>query len=82
MKGFKQGAIFPYRFDYSQFIAARPLHAHAKFAALFRRDDVVWPRAFATRMDGKLQPETIRQGLLWTRALHDAKLGARVAGHL
>ena len=75
--GFKQGAIFPYRFDYSQFIP----RGHYTRTQTLRRyfGAMMWYGLvpFATRMDGKLQPETIRQGLLWTRALHDAKLGAQ-----
>lgn len=76
-EGFTQGAIFPYRFDYSQFI---PRGHYTRSQALRRYfGAMMWFGLvpFATRVDGKLQTETIRQGLLWTRALQDAKLGAQ-----
>lgn len=75
-EGFAQGAIFPYKFDYSQFI---PRGHYTRSQSLRRYfGAMMWYGLvpFATREGGKLQPETIRQGLLWTRALQDAKLGA------
>lgn len=74
--GFSMGAIFPYKLDYSQFIPrghyTRSQNLRRYFGAMMWYGLV----PFATRLDGKLQSETIRQGLLWTRALQDAKLGA------
>ncbi len=74
--GFTQGAIFPYKFDYSQFIPrghyTRSQNLRRYFGAMMWYGLV----PFATRMDGKLQTETLQQGLLWTRAMQDAKLGA------
>ena len=73
--GFTQGAIFPYKFDYSQFI----VRGHYTRSQNLRRyfGTMMWYGLvpFASRMDGKVQSETLRQGLLWTRALQDAKLG-------
>ncbi len=73
-EGFAEGAIFPYRLDYSQFVP-RGHYTRSETLQNFFRSMMWYGLApFALRTNEGRADETIRQSLLMTRSLYDAKL--------
>jgi hypothetical protein len=73
-EGFRQGAIFPYVVDYSQFV---PRGHYTRSETLQRYfGTMMWYglTPFALKTEAGLSPETIRQSLLLVHTLYRAKL--------
>ena len=68
--GFAVGAIFPYKIDYSQFIARGHYTRSEVLRRYFRAMMWYGLTPFAVRTNGKLNATQIRQGILLTRALY------------
>lgn len=73
-EGFAQGAIFPYRFDYSQFVPRGHYTRSPELQRFFKAMMWYGLAPFSIRTDGQRNDEQIRQGLLLSRDLYVANL--------
>ena len=73
-EGFAQGAIFPYRIDYSQFVPRGHYTRSPELQRFFRAMMWFGLAPFARTSDENPNTTPLLQGLLWTRALYSTGL--------